>query len=226
MIDKEKIIQEYLPYIKRIAYDLKKNLPHNIEIDDLIQEGLIGLLQAIERYNPKKGAKLRSYILTRVKGAMYDYLRKIDWMPKNLRHDVKVVEDAISKMENSGKIIDFNEISKITNLPLENVKRAYNEMVRKQFLMLDDYLTEDLEINETISSSDYTPEETAFKEIIKEELKKAINKLDEKEKIILNLRFEHELSLKEIGKILNLTESRVSQILSSIILKLKKMLGG
>ncbi|ANQ54325.1 RNA polymerase sigma70 [Thermosipho sp. 1063] len=225
MIDKDKIVLEYLPYVRRIAYDLKKNLPHNVEVDDLIQEGLIGLLQAVERFDPKKGSKLRSYLLTRVKGAMYDYLRKIDWMPKNLRHEVKIVENAISKTENSGSKIDFEELSKLTNLPLENVRRAYNEMVRKQFLMLDDYLIEDIEIKETISSDD-NPEENALKEIIKEELIKAISKLSEKEQLVLSLRYEQELSLKEIGKVLDLTESRVSQILSSTILKLKKMLGG
>ncbi|ONN26763.1 RNA polymerase sigma70 [Thermosipho affectus] len=225
MIDKDKIVLEYLPYVRRIAYDLKKNLPHNVEVDDLIQEGLIGLLQAVERFDPKKGSKLRSYLLTRVKGAMYDYLRKIDWMPKNLRHEVKIVENAISKTENSGNKIDFEELSKLTNLPLENVRRAYNEMVRKQFLMLDDYLIEDIEIKETISSDD-NPEENALKEIIKEELIKAISKLSEKEQLVLSLRYEQELSLKEIGKVLDLTESRVSQILSSTILKLKKMLGG
>ncbi|MBT1247428.1 MULTISPECIES: FliA/WhiG family RNA polymerase sigma factor [unclassified Thermosipho (in: thermotogales)] len=225
MIDKDKIVLEYLPYVRRIAYDLKKNLPHNVEVDDLIQEGLIGLLQAVERFDPKKGSKLRSYLLTRVKGAMYDYLRKIDWMPKNLRHEVKIVENAISKTENSGSKIDFEELSKLTNLPLENVRRAYNEMVRKQFLMLDDYLIEDIEIKETISSDD-NPEENALKEIIKEELIKAISKLSEKEQLVLSLRYERELSLKEIGKVLDLTESRVSQILSSTILKLKKMLGG
>lgn len=225
MIDKEKLIHEFLPYVKRFAYDLKKNLPQNIEVDDLIQEGLIALLQAAENYDPKKGSKLRSYVLTRVKGAMYDYLRKIDWIPKNLRHDMKLVENAILNIEKEGNEIDFDKIAKITNLPVKNVKRAYNELMRQQILMLDEYISEDMELIDTIPS-DSDPQSYAFNELLKEELIKAIKQLDEKEQLILSLRFEHELTLKEIGEILEVTESRVSQMLNKTLAKLKKLMGG
>ncbi|WP_126992444.1 sigma-70 family RNA polymerase sigma factor [Thermosipho globiformans] len=225
MINKEALVREYLPYIKKIAYDLKRNLPHNVEVDDLIQEGLVAFLQAIEKFDPKKGAKLRSYLLTRVKGAMYDYLRKIDWMPKNLRHDIKLVEDAIINMESDSNDIDFEKIAKITNLPIENVKRAYNELTRKQLLMLDSYISDDSELIDKIAS-DENPYSYAINELLKEQLIEAIKKLDDKEQLLLSLRFEHELSLKEIGKVLNVTESRVSQLLAKTLAKLKKYLGG
>ncbi|QTA37844.1 FliA/WhiG family RNA polymerase sigma factor [Thermosipho ferrireducens] len=225
MINKESVVKEFLPYVKKIALDLKKNLPHNVEVDDLVQEGLLALLQAVEKYDPRKGAKLRSYILTRVRGAMYDYLRSIDWMPKNLRHNIKLVEEAILSLEKKGKEISFEKLAEETGLTKENVVRAYNEMVRKQFLRLDEYITEDLTTVDTIASDD-NPEENAFKELLKEKLKEAIKKLDKKEQMVLSLRFEYELSLKEIGKILEVTESRISQIISSAIAKLKKFLGG
>ncbi|RDI92049.1 RNA polymerase sigma factor for flagellar operon [Thermosipho africanus Ob7] len=191
----------------------------------MIQEGLVAFIQAIEKFDPKKGAKLRSYLLTRVKGAMYDYLRKIDWMPKNLRHDIKLVEDAIVNMESDTNDIDFEKIAKITNLPIENVKRAYNELTRKQLLMLDSYISDDSELIDKIAS-DENPYSYAINELLKEQLIEAIKKLDDKEQLLLSLRFEHELSLKEIGKVLNVTESRVSQLLSKTLAKLKKYLGG
>lgn len=221
-IDKEFIIKNMLPMIKRIAMDLSNHLPPNIEVDDLIQEGVLALISSLEKYDPKK-ASLKTFVLKRIKGAMYDYLRKMDWMPRNLRRNMKIVEQKIYELSAYGHIPSDEEISKATGMDLKEVRRVKNEMVRKQFLMLDEYLYEDLNI-ETSNFDD--PARVVYRDMLFEYLRKAINELGEREKLILSLRFEHDLSLKEIGKIMNISESRVSQILSTVFVKLRKKLEG
>jgi len=221
-INKELIIKEMLPMIKRIAMDLSNHLPPNVEVDDLIQEGVLALISSLEKYDPKR-ASLKTFVLKRIKGAMYDYLRKMDWMPRNLRRSMKIVEQKIYELSADGHIPSDEEISKATGIDLKEVQRIRNEMVRKQFLMLDEYLSEDMGI-EAPDSDD--PAKQVYREMLFEYLRKAINELSERERIILSLRFEHDLSLKEIGKILDISESRVSQILSTIFVKLRKKLEG
>ncbi|HDG61547.1 MAG: FliA/WhiG family RNA polymerase sigma factor [Thermotogae bacterium] len=221
-IDKEFIIKEMLPTIKRIAMDLSNHLPPNVEVDDLIQEGVLALISSLEKYDPKR-ASLKTFVLKRIKGAMYDYLRKMDWMPRNLRRSMKIVEQKIYELSANGRIPSDEEISKATGIDLKEVRRVKNEMVRKQLLMLDEYLSEDIGI-ETHDTDD--PAKQAYRETLFEYLREVINELSEREKLILSLRFEHDLSLKEIGKVLNISESRVSQILSSVFVKLRKKLEG
>jgi len=224
-IDKERIVLEYLPKIKRIAQDLKQNLPQSVDVEDLIQEGVLALLSSLERYDPKKGA-LSSFVMKRIKGAMLDYLRRLDWLPRNLRKHMKEVENAMIELESEGKEITDEAIAELTDLDVKSVRMIRNEMVRKQLLMLDSYL---LDMEETILStmeSEEDPAKEAYKEMLMKHLEMAINKLGDRERLVLSLRFEHELSLKEIGAVLGVSESRVSQILSVALAKLKRELEG
>ena len=224
-IDKERIVLEYLPKIKRIAQDLKQNLPQSVDVEDLIQEGVLALLSSLERYDPKKGA-LSSFVMKRIKGAMLDYLRRLDWLPRNLRKHMKEVENAMIELESEGKEITDEAIADLTDLDVKSVRMIRNEMVRKQLLMLDSYL---LDMEETILStmeSEEDPAKEAYKEMLMKHLEAAINKLGDRERLVLSLRFEHELSLKEIGAVLGVSESRVSQILSVALAKLKRELEG
>ncbi|WP_233186300.1 FliA/WhiG family RNA polymerase sigma factor [Thermotoga sp. KOL6] len=209
------MIRNLLPTIKRIAEDLSHTLPPNVEVDDLVQEGIVAALSAFERYDPSK-ASFTTFVMKRIKGAMYDYLRRIDWMPRNLRKSVKLVEKAIYENE------DFptdEEIARRTGLELKEIVRAKNEMMRRQLLMIDAF--EDEPILKTEG-----PEENAYRELLKEEIKKAIEKLSDREKLVLSLRFEKDLSLKEIAHVIGVSESRVSQIVSSALLKIKKEVMG
>ena len=224
-IDKEKVVKEYLPIIKRIALDLKQGLPPSVEVDDLIQEGVLALLSSLERYNPKKGS-LQNYVMIRIKGAMLDYLRKLDWLPRNLRKHIKDVEEAMVEIESEGLDITDEEISKRTGLDLKTVKSVKSEMVRKQVLMLDSYMFDTDETRLESIPSDSNVEEEIMKEELIEAVKEAINSLKDREKLVLSLRFERELSLKEIGEVLGVSESRVSQIISVSLAKIRKKLEG
>ncbi|HAA82165.1 MAG TPA: FliA/WhiG family RNA polymerase sigma factor [Thermotoga naphthophila] len=215
MWDKESMIRSLLPFIKRIAEDLAQTLPPNVEVNDLIQEGIVAALSSLERYDPSK-ASFTTFIMKRVKGAMYDYLRKIDWMPRNLRKNVKMIERAIYESE---EFPSDEEIARKTGLELKEVVRARNEMMRKQLLMID-------AMEDEIVLKTEGPDENAYRELLVEEMKKAIEKLSDKEKLVLSLRFEKDLSLKEIAKVLDVSESRVSQIISKSLLKIKKEVMG
>ncbi len=224
--NEEKIIKELLPLVKVIAMDLKNNLPHNVEIDDLIQEGMLALVSAIRKYDPTRGISIQSYVVKRIKGAMYDYLRRIDWMPRNLRKNIKEVEKAVYELELAlGRFPTVEEISTYTGLTVSEVKRAQDEMVRRQLLMLDEYLYEEESFVDQLKSED-EPFKRARREILLEELTQAISKLDPKEQLVISLRFEQDLSLKEIGLIIGTSESRVSQILSSALIKIKNSMVG
>ncbi|AGL49829.1 RNA polymerase sigma factor for flagellar operon [Thermotoga maritima MSB8] len=209
------MIRSLLPFIKRIAEDLAQTLPPNVEVDDLIQEGIVAALSSLERYDPSK-ASFTTFIMKRVKGAMYDYLRKIDWMPRNLRKNVKMIERVIYESE---EFPSDEEIARKTGLELKEVVRARNEMMRKQLLMID-------AMEDEIVLKTEGPDENAYRELLVEEMKKAIEKLSDKEKLVLSLRFEKGLSLKEIARVLGVSESRVSQIISKSLLKIKKEVMG
>jgi len=222
-MNEEQIVRELLPTVKRIANDLMQHLPKNIEVEDLIQEGVLALISAVRRYDPRRGVNLKTFLVKRIKGAMYDYLRNIDWMPRNLRKNIKEVEKAIYELESKlGRHPTDEEISLYTNLSNEEVVRAKNEMVRKQFLRLDEYLYDTYDSYGLYVEDSTEPLQVAYREILLEQVTEAIKQLSEREQLVLSLRFEQELSLKEIGLILGVSESRVSQILSSALIKIKK----
>ncbi|WP_213075154.1 FliA/WhiG family RNA polymerase sigma factor [Fervidobacterium pennivorans] len=230
ILNKAAIVKEYLPLVTRLARDLKVNLPHNVEIDDLIQEGVVALLQAVDKYDPRHGATFKTYVYTRIKGAMIDYLRKLDYLPKNVRQDIKKLDNEIAEFyAKHQRLPTYEELAEILGMSVEEVEQTYNELLLKQYVNLDEYLFgvddegSDLSNYYEVPSSEDVKEK-AWKSILYEQLVESINKLDEKEKLILSLRFEHDLSLKEIAAVLGVTESRVSQIIGAILSKLRKML--
>lgn len=229
MVDKDSIVKQYLPMVAKMARELKTNLPYNVEIDDLIQEGVIALLQAVDKYDPRYGATFKTFVYTRIKGAMLDYLRKLDYLPKNVRQDIKRLDkELVTFYEQNQRLPTFEELANILGIDVESVKDIYNELSLKQYLNLDQYLF-DFDDNSYAPlevRSDEDVKEKAWKSILYEQLIEAINKLSEKEKMLLSMRFEYDLSLKEIAEVFGVTESRISQLLSAVLGKLRKSLRG
>lgn len=221
-MDKDQLVKNFLPKIKAIAINLLNTLPKSVDLDDLIQEGVIGLLQSYERYDPTNGATFYTYALTRIKGSMLDYLRKIDWLPKEIRHLIKKYEEFIYNHQENN--FTDEEIAKEMGVEITDIQKIKYSINKSQILELDNYLLnigEDfIEAKEKEYEND--PEINAYKEILENELKEKIKTLKEKEQLILSLYYEKELTFKEIGKVIGVSESRISQIHSSILIKLKK----
>lgn len=220
VLDAEKVAEDFLPMVKRIALDVHTALPHNVELDDLIQEGLLALVDALKRYDPSRGVKLSTFLSLRVKGAMYDYLRRLDWMPRSRRRAIKCVERAIVELSEIENELPTDErIAKYCGITTDAVKKARMDLAARQLLRLDAYLEgHDL-------PSESSTEEAVYREILKEHLELAIRRLSEREQLILSLRFEKELNLREIALVIGVTESRVSQLLNAALAKLRKFLG-
>ncbi|MDN5342274.1 MAG: polymerase sigma factor FliA [Oceanotoga sp.] len=219
-LDKDQVVKNFLPKIKVIALNLMTNLPKSVELDDLIQEGVIGLLQSYERYDPKHGATFYTYAMTRIRGAMLDYLRKIDWLPKEVRHLVKKYEEFL--VNNSDSFYSDEEIQEKLNISKEELNKIKFSIKKSQILDLDMYILNHGEESIDLEKNDENdPEIIAYKEMLKDELEENIKKLKEKEQLILSLYYEKGLTFKEIGEIIGVSESRISQIHSSIIIKLK-----
>jgi len=224
-LDKDQIVKNFLPKIKALAINMASSLPKNVEIDDLIQEGVIGLLQSYERYNPDQNATFYTYALNRIKGAMLDYLRKIDWLPKEVRHLVKEYENLIFSLQEDD-ILNDEEIIQKLRISEEDLNKIKLSVKKSQIFQLDAYFLQNEDVFSYDNEEKNDPEMIAMNDILKEKLKEKIDNLKEKEKIVLSLYYEKELSFKEIGAVLNVSESRISQIHTAILIKLKKQMEG
>ncbi len=218
-----------MPFIRKIAYDLVRSLPSSISVDDLIQEGSLGLISAVERFDPQRNIKLSTYVMLRVKGAMLDYLRSIDWMPRTLRKQMKMIQQQKMEIIESVPGIDAEstneEIAKRLKMDVKDVEMVEREVLRDQVLSLDKYLfDDDNENEEEIASEDETPVEAFERSDLSEKLQGIINSLNDKEKLILSLYYEQDLTFKEIAEILNISEARVCQINSVTLSKIKKQI--
>ncbi|BBJ27279.1 FliA/WhiG family RNA polymerase sigma factor [Athalassotoga saccharophila] len=226
-LDKEELAREFYPLVRKIAYDLVRSLPPSISVDDLIQEGIIGFLSAIEKFDPQRNLKVSTYVTSRIKGAMLDYLRSMDWMPRTLRKQMKAIEKKrIEKLnEDPQKAPEEvnSEIARELGMEVKDVEMVEREISRDQILSLDKYFFEE-EGEENFSSDDEGPDKAFEKQELKTKLEKAIRSLNEREQLILSLYYEEELNFKEISKVLDISESRVCQIHSTALSKIKEMI--
>ncbi len=226
-LDREELAREFYPLVRKIAYDLVRSLPPSISVDDLIQEGIMGFLTAIEKFDPQRNLKISTYVTSRIKGAMLDYLRSMDWMPRTLRKQMKEIEKKrIEKLnEDPQKAPEeiTSEIAKELGMEVKDVEIVEREISRDQILSLDKYFFEE-EGEENFSSDDEGPDKAFEKQELKIKLEKAIRSLNEKEQLVLSLYYEEEMNFKEISKVLDLSESRVCQIHSVALSKIKEMI--
>jgi len=222
-LTKDQLIQMILPKIKALASNVKSTLPKSVEVSDLVQEGVVALINAFDRYDETKGASFTTFALTRVKGAMYDYLRSIDWLPRKTRRQIKEIEKAYFELEaKNGATPTEEEIAEYLKLPLEEVQTTRMDMNCKQILDLDNYLSPDeTDFTETIVSEELKPEQQFEKDERRDRLKSFISSLTEREQLAISLYYIEELNLKEIALVFGVTESRVSQIMSKALRTLK-----
>lgn len=227
---RDQLIMDYAPLIRFVAQRIAARLPSNIDIDDLISAGVIGLMDAIEKYDPSRDNKFKTYAEFRIRGAILDELRSQDWVPRSVRDKAKRIEKTYAELEQKfGRAVSDQEISTALGVSLEE----YHEMVAKvkavTLLSIDELSGPNqqdkkslLECLENVSSKN--PFTQLKSKGVRELLIKNIEDLPEKQKLVLSLYYYEDLNLKEIGKILEVTESRVSQLHTQAVEKLRSRL--
>ena len=210
------LVQQHLPLVKRLASQLAVKLPSHIEVEDLIQVGLIGLLKAVDDYQSDSGAVFSTYATIRIRGAMLDELRGRDWLPRSVQRDLGRVAAAIDRVEQRvGRPAQETEIAAEMGMPVEQYRSLAGELACARVTQLDE-----AELPPGIDEPD-----EQFVEVTKREaLVTAIEALPEKEGLMLSLYYSEGLNLKEIGLVLGVSESRVSQIHGQAVARLKSKL--
>ncbi len=228
--DRNQIVEQFVPLVKKIASDVYQRLPEkSVEFEDLCSYGFIGLIEAVERYDPSINVKFQTYAMSRVRGSMLDHLRNLDWIPRSLRKKIKEYEKVVLELKSkTGKSPTDEEIASKLNLDPKEASKIKNEINRTQILSLEEYLFRSDKDDDTLSNMEdlYTgdPQNLVSKLEIKGMLKQAILTLNKREQLLLQLYYYEGLNFKEIGKVLEISESRVSQIHSHILMKLKNEL--
>ncbi len=222
--EREELILKYLPLVKSIAFTIKRHLPPTIDVRDLMGHGIIGLIKALEKLDAQRNPE--SYLRIRIRGAIYDYLRSLDFGSRRIREKEKKIKEALKYLtESLGREPTDEEIAEYLGEEVGSLQHDLNKISFSYILNLEDIFTEEKRsYEEVIGSKGENVEEQVVKKDLIEKLKKAIEKLDEREKLVIQLIFYEELPLKHVAEILNCSISRVSQIKGEAIEKLKKLM--
>lgn len=228
---RDKFIRQYMPLVKYVAGKVAVGLPASVEFDDLVGYGQFGLLDAINKYDTAKKVKFKTYAVTRIRGAIFDELRQIDWVPRSVRQKSREIEDAIVSLESKlGRSASDSEIAKSLNLTEEEYHKTVMKVSGTSVLSLNDvwYTGDDndnMSIGNNIESpSSLNPDVIAEREEVKKVVAQAINELPEKEKMVIVLYYHEDLTFKEIGEVLQVSESRISQLHTKANLRLRAKL--
>jgi RNA polymerase sigma factor for flagellar operon FliA len=226
--DRNHLLAEHAPLVKRLAHQMKAKLPPSVEVDDLIQAGMIGLLDAVSRYEETHGAQFETYAVQRIRGAMLDELRSSDWLPRSMRQNMRKVEVAMNELQQKlGRPPNESEVAKQLKLSLTDYQELLNEGGGHQLVYYEDFHDGDgnehfLDRYCTDQSDD--PLQALMNSGFRSALIEAIEALPEREKILMGLYYEQEMNLKEIGAVMGVSESRVCQLHSQAVARLRSTL--
>ncbi|HLP98510.1 MAG TPA: RNA polymerase sigma factor FliA [Sideroxyarcus sp.] len=227
--DKEECLREYAPLVKRIAHHMMLKLPGSVEVDDLIQAGMMGLLDAAGRYDELRGAQFETYAAQRIRGAMLDELRGADWLPRSMRRDMRKIETAISRLQQKlGKAPSEAELAKELGVSLLEYQRMLQEARGAQLVYYEDFHGDEGDdfFDRFEFDSDSNPLELLQDERFREALIHAINRLPEREKMLMGMHYEQDMNLREIGEVMGVSESRVCQLHSQAVARLRASMKG
>jgi len=227
-LDRENYVVRFAPLVKRMAHHLLAKLPASVEPDDIIQAGLIGLMDAVSRFEEAHGVQFETYATQRIRGAMLDELRANDWLPRSVRKSQRQIETAISKLEQRLKRPPIEaEIAVELGLSLSDYQEMLQGARGYQLLYVDDFASEDDAggavsfLDRNVSDKKADPLERIQDQAFKETLVQAIDTLPEREKLLMGLYYEQELNFREIAAVLGVTESRVCQLHSQAVARLR-----
>ena len=226
---REKIITEYAPLVKLVAGRLSMYLGYNVEYEDLVSYGIFGLIDAIDKFDFNKNVKFETYASLRIRGAILDQIRKMDWIPRSVRQKQRKIDAAMAKLEaENGRPATDEEIAGELDISVDELDTWNGQTKITNLVSLEDFVEQGSEIKMDASHNSQfeQPEKVIEKAELAKMLEKAIDELTEKERSVVLFYYYEDLSLKEISRVLEVSESRVSQLHTKAIQKMKKHLGG
>ncbi|NLP34608.1 MAG: FliA/WhiG family RNA polymerase sigma factor [Clostridiales bacterium] len=224
----EKLIIEYAGLVKIVAGRLSMYLGNNVEYDDLVGYGVFGLIDAIDKFDYTKGVKFETYASLRIRGSILDHIRKMDWIPRSIRQKQKKLDQAYQNLElRNGRIASDEEVAKELDIGLDELEQWQNQTKITNIISLDEFMDQGSEgsIEKNFALSYEQPEKIIEKQELKDLLIKTLEILTEKEKTVITLYYYEDLTLKEISHILEVSESRISQLHTKALQKMKIKLG-
>ncbi|MBY4675962.1 RNA polymerase sigma factor FliA [Marinobacterium arenosum] len=225
-VSNDELIEQYAPLVKRIAHHLQARMPSSVVLDDLLQAGMIGLLEAYRNYDPCKGASFETYAGIRIRGAIIDEVRRGDWTPRSVHRNTRRISDAIHKIEaRTGADAADAEVAAELGVTLDDYYALLKDSMESRLFSYDELVaSSDEGPGDYIANDDPGPERHVSRESFLRSLAGAIERLPEREKLVLALYYDEQLNLKEIGQVLGVSESRVSQIHSQAAMRLRSRL--
>jgi RNA polymerase sigma factor FliA len=230
---RDRLILTYAPLVKFVAGRLGSGLPTHVDENDLVSYGLLGLIGAIERYDPERDVKFETYAMARIKGSIIDELRAMDWVPRSIRSRARDIERAMAQLEAQlHRAPTDEELAAKLGLSEDELADSLSDIARSSIAALDEMWTvspggDQIALIDTIEDTSGPEPQTALAQTeLREALAEAIARLPEREKLVVTLYYYEELTLREIGEVLGVTESRVSQLHTKAILRLKARLSG
>ncbi|MEM7341883.1 MAG: RNA polymerase sigma factor WhiG [Actinomycetota bacterium] len=227
--DRDHLIVYYAPLVKYVASRVAAGLPQSVDQSDLVSYGMFGLIDAIVKFDPERGFKFETYAISRIKGAILDELRSIDWVPRSVRSKAKSVERAMVKLEAQlHRSPTDTEIAEELDLSIDQLNGIYNQISSLGMVALDEMLSgsggEGLTFGDTLADRHDGPGGQFEQVEMRQTLAGAINRMNEREKLVLTLYYYENLTLAEIGRVLGVTESRICQIHTKAVLTLRSRL--
>ena len=225
---REALIIEYVPLVKLVSGRLSMYLGYTVEYEDLVSYGIFGLIDAIDKFDYRKGIKFETYASLRIRGAILDQIRKMDWIPRSVRQKQRQIDAAITKLESAeDKTATDEEIAKELDISLEEYYVWQGQTKVTGIASIDEFVEQGIEVRafDNQKYADNEPEKVYEKEELKNLLKESLDKLTEKELMVVVLYYYEELTLKAISSVLEVSESRVSQLHTKALQKMKQILG-
>ena len=218
----DELMTEYAPFVKRIAYHMITRLPSNIQLEDIVQTGMIGLFEALKGYDVTKGASFETYARIRIQGSMIDEVRRCDWTPRSVYKKSRQISEAIRSIESDyGREAKDSEVAEKLEISLEDYYLMVKDAAGCQLLSYEDIAAVDGSQDEYKSCEQHNPCDQLQEEDFKQVLADKIGSLPEREKMVMALYYDEEFNLREIGEILGITEGRVCQIHGQALLRLR-----
>ncbi|ASL44167.1 RNA polymerase sigma factor FliA [Burkholderia sp. AD24] len=226
-ISQAEVLTKYAPLVRRLGLQLVAKMPASVDLDDLIQAGMIGLLDAASRYKEDQGAQFETYASQRIRGAMLDELRSNDWLPRSLRRTSREVESAVHKVEqNLGRSASETEIADHLQMPLDEYQSMLQDLHGSQLIYYEDFdrSADDEPFLDRYCVDHSDPLSALLDDSLRSALVEAIDRLPEREKLLMSLYYERGMNLREIGAVMEVSESRVCQLHSQAVARLRTRL--